>query len=211
LGAVLFSFPDYETETGQVILGNLQRRWSAMARSGREEKTLGGGTRDLYDEDPRVNALALQSIFAINRYEVASKILDAATRGHVVLDRYWLSGVVYGACDGLDEEWLIRIHEQLPQPDVWFLLDVPPSASVERRPERRDRYEADGNMGKRREIYCRLFEERQADTMPVLFVEDGVYGQYEYLTKWCVIDGLRSIGEIHARVCDELSRRGLEV
>lgn len=192
-GAVVMSFPNYETESGQIILANLQRRWAAMTQFN-AAITVGGAetVRSTVRVDDHANALALQSIFAVNRYEAAHEIADTARGGRtVILDRYWMSGVVYGACDGLDEKWLARIHDYLPQPDIWLLLDVPPEASVARRPERRDRYEADANMGKRAEIYRRWFKNRQHDERPT----------------WRVVDGIGTIDEVHARICGELRRR----
>lgn len=154
----------------------------------------------------RTNAVVLQSLFAVNRYEIAGEITRALVDGrNVVCDRYWLSGVVYGACDGLDQGWLARIHEGLPQPDCWILLDVDPSESVKRRPERRDRYEKDANMGRRRELYLRWFEEWQDDTLQVRRGQD----EYERLTKWCVVNGALDKLSVHESICDVLGDRGL--
>ena len=211
LNAKLFSFPDYETETGQAILGNLQQRWAAAELDSSTLHT--PRSFHLTGLPHRLNALALQSLFTINRYEVAAKVAAAALAGHVVLDRYWLSGVVYGTCDGLDEDWLIRIHERLPQPDVWILLDVPPEASVQRRPERRDRYESDGNMGKRRELYRTLWADRQGDTASRVDVSDTgfcyIVGRTVLSSKWILVDGTETVGAVHNTIVQHLAARGI--
>lgn len=200
LDGVVMSFPNYETETGKIILDNLQHRWEAAAITEHVVSQIAEGVnlvQRTHHDDAYLNALALQAIFTVNRYEAASKIEDLLLSGrNVVLDRYWPSGVVYGSCDGLDEQWLTRIHERLPQPDFWILLDVDPAESVLRRPERRDRYEKDANMGRRREIYLRLFAGRLKDTTGFLVDQD----ETEYRSKWAVVDGAGHELEVHGRI-----------
>jgi thymidylate kinase len=119
----VIAFPDYTSESGTLIHANLAGYWRA-------------------DADPRVNALVLQSLMLTNRMEHAPAIAATPPDQHVVFARYWPSGIVYGGADGLDHEWLLRIHAHLPPADLWILLDVDAEQSAERRPDRRDRYEA---------------------------------------------------------------------
>jgi thymidylate kinase len=91
----------------------------------------------------------------------------AAARGHVVLDRFEIDALVYGALDGLEPAWLEGINAQLPvKPDLYILLDVPVDEGFERRPQRRDRYERDvKRMEDVRVAYLKLFTQRQDEYM----------------------------------------------
>lgn len=112
----VFSFPNYETETGKAVKKLLKAD----------------------DCDP----LVLQSLMSMNRYECQTEMKVAKYEGFVLLDRYWLSGFVYGRADGLSESWLREVHTRLLQPDRWIILDLPVEESFRRRPVRDDAYEA---------------------------------------------------------------------
>lgn len=128
----LFSFPQYDSPIGVSIKRELA--------------------------EPRMSPLEFQALMLADKYGAAPKIKRAARRGHVVLDRYWVSAVVYGGEDGLDTGFLVDAHAELPQPDYWILLDTPVSASVERRPDRRDHYEKNvEKLEKIRSRYLDLF------------------------------------------------------
>jgi thymidylate kinase len=88
-------------------------------------------------------ALIIQCVMLVDRIEYLPLLqrYDRDPDRLLILDRYYLSGLVYGRADGLDRLWLSRIHASLPMPDVFFLLDIPVSESVRRRPDRRDYYE----------------------------------------------------------------------
>lgn len=132
LKAKLWKFPNVrgDSPTGKLIYENLKKEWWVDAK--REPAQLA------LDE-----ALIFQALQVANRMEVANQLLDDASRGHVVIDRYWPSGFAYGTADGLDGEYLIRLHRWLPQPDLFILLDGDPDLLHARRPGSGDRYEAD--------------------------------------------------------------------
>lgn len=114
----VFSYPNYVTDTGGKIKQMLK--------------------------DPERDPLVLQCLMTVNRYEEQFLVEEAMSAGAlVILDRYWLSGLVYGAADGLSSAWLYRVHEQLLRPDHWFVLDMNTEESFRRRPERDDDYESD--------------------------------------------------------------------
>jgi thymidylate kinase len=57
---------------------------------------------------------------------------------------------------GPDVAWLIDIQKYLPQPDITFLLDIPPEVSARRKTKDRDKFERDLEMLARvRESYVR--------------------------------------------------------
>ena len=128
----LLSFPDYATVIGAEI-----------GRALRGERSYG----------PDV----MQLLYVANRYERKQEIADAQQAGTILIcDRYLASSVAYGEAQGLDAAWLREIQKYLPQPDVTFLLDIPPEVSARRKKQERDKYERDlALLARVRESYLR--------------------------------------------------------
>ena len=115
----LLSFPDYQTAIGTEI---------------------GRGLRGERDYGPDL----MQLLYVANRYEQKAEIVRDKEAGTIlVCDRYLASSVAYGEAHGLDAVWLTEIQKYLPQPDITFLLDIPPAVSARRKTEDRDKYERD--------------------------------------------------------------------
>lgn len=181
LGARLFSFPDYTTPAGHLILGHLKRYWSALPDEGSADAKVQVGDVDI------LNAKVFQALQLANRMEHASELDHLIAQGrHIVADRYWASGAVYGQADGLDPMWLMRIHEHLPQPDLNLLLDIDPGQSSERRPERRDRYEKQEGLMETVAVLYRQLWRTMADK----------YGQ----RCWLVIDGRGTVDDVRSQI-----------
>lgn len=172
-------FPHYSSPTGKVILQLLTQQMSVQ----------NSGAGPVSEADLRMTrALVLQSLMTTNRLEFVKLLRSFQVPDKFgVLDRYYGSGFVYGEADGLDFEYLLKIHWTLPAPDLWVLVDISPEESVRRRPERRDEYEKRaGFMEKVRAGYLRLFNERSKDLPGV----------------WKVVDGTGSPDEVHQRILD---------
>lgn len=155
--------PNYESDTGKKI--------SELLRVPDEER----------------DALVLQSLMTVNRYESQHLIYQAQLEGQItILDRYWMSGLVYGQTDGLSLDWLVKIHEQLIPPHQWIVLDISVGESFRRRPKREDEYEMNEK---------RLLEARQL----YLSAQD-------IISDVAVINASQSPEEVHAAVlrCCEL-------
>lgn len=187
LGATRFDFPNAATATGKLIYALLRGEIEC-------------GSTDVVPVNPwhreefsawcayvreQAPPLVLQSLMTMNRYEAVPLLEAARARGPVVLDRYYLSGVVYGSVEGLPEGWLWTVHERLPQPDVWILLDTPVSLSFDRRPERRDNNERNRpKLEAVRTKYLEVFE-RESRMHP---------------HKWHVIDATADIETVYMRI-----------
>lgn len=128
----LASFPDYDTHIGQEI-GRALR-----------------GERD-YGAD------VMQLLYVANRYEWKAEIERERAAGTIIVcDRYLASSVAYGEAQGLDPQWLLDMQRHLPQPDLTFLLDIPPDVSARRKTAARDKYERDlALLGRVRQSYIR--------------------------------------------------------
>ena len=115
----LLSFPDYASPIGQEI-GKALR-----------------GERDW-------GADVMQLLYIANRYEWKPEIERERAAGTVLIcDRYLASSIAYGEAQGLDPLWLASMQRHLPQPDLTFLLDIPPEVSARRKVADRDKYERD--------------------------------------------------------------------
>ena len=128
----LVSFPDYQTVIGAEI---------------------GRALRGERDYTPDV----MQLLYVANRYEFKGDIQRARESGMIVVcDRYLASSIAYGEAQGLDAAWLRDVQKYLPQPDITFLLDIPPEMSATRKTADRDRFERDLSLLSRvRESYLR--------------------------------------------------------
>lgn len=177
MGAKLLSFPDYSTPIGHIIEGHLKRYWEATPIPESQAR--------LTSSVDCLNAYVFQALQFTNRLERYGEIYELLDDDvHIVADRYWPSGWVYGQLDGLDPEWLMRVQETGPGPDLHLLLDIDPAQSSVRRPERRDRYERQaGLMGQAATLYRQLWCEQG--------VEDD---------SWVTIDGNGTIEEVHLQV-----------
>ncbi len=177
LGGTRFSFPNYESETGKIILGHLKTEWHAN----RPEQIF----------DTKLNNTIFQSLQTVNRIELLPTIREAMLRGPVVMDRYWMSAVVYGSLDGLDPDWLERVQNLLmPPADVQILIDVPVDTAWKRRPERRDRYESNRSfLEKVRAEYLRAFNARSN--------QGGAF---------YIVDGTKSVRDVHLSICEVLRK-----
>lgn len=181
LGGAVFDFPHYQSRTGQAILGLLTGKWSCTTN---DPLFIG-------QEAAEIRALVLQSLMTTNRLEVFDMLTHYARHPerHLVLDRYYTSGLVYGQADGLPLDYLFDIHKALPPADLWLLIDIPPEESIRRRPERRDEYERRaGFMEKVALGYMELFR---------VLIPGKPSG------KWVVVDGLGTADEVHERIMAE--------
>jgi len=96
------AFPNRESPTGRVIDGYL---------------------RDL-EHFKGMDAYVHQALQVVNRLEVYKEL---NRRDYLnVLSRYTPSGIVYGLEDDLPREWLNRVTEALPVPDLCVLLVTDP-------------------------------------------------------------------------------------
>lgn len=188
LGGTRFAFPNYESETGKVILSHLKKEWKAMSKDG-------CGRFDLRAE---CDDLVFQCLQTVNRLEALPAIREALARGPVVFDRYWQSAYVYGSLDGLDPAWLRLVQEAPMPPATWnVLIDAPVATSFERRPERRDRYEIDREFAESvRMRYLELWGiDRPADLKRAQEEELVISGP-----RCSIVNGLGTVEEVHSRI-----------
>jgi thymidylate kinase len=141
------------------------------------------------------DALIFQALQVMNRMEIMPELLDASLDEpegpRIVLSRYWQSGWVYGQIDGLNPDFLQKIHETMAHPDVNILLDVDARTCLERQRARGlpvERYEGKEDlMFKVVSLYRELWAKQRVASWP------NRYGAI-----WHVIDATRDISEVVA-------------
>lgn len=144
-----FDLPKYDTVTGQMIRDHLEGKWKIDAKS-----DLSG----LYNTDP--STYLFQCCQLVNRMEsLPDKLWNQGKYDVFIADRYNASAYAYGTVFGLDLDWLLKTHRNLPQPDLNIFLDITVEESFARRPERRDEYEKNTKLlNDVRAKYLELFE-----------------------------------------------------
>ena len=186
LEAKRFKFPDANTPIGRLIYAHLNKRWTTAPYA--EVKVAPAESLEWPPLDMEyVDNMVFQSLQATNRLVHAKAIAGFLRKGTpVIADRYTASSLVYGGADGLVIEDWRELQEFLPQPDLNILLDIDLETSLERRPERRDRYETqDGYMAKVCGLYRQLWIKMR---------------NKEGSVRWVIIDGRASTTEVAAEI-----------
>jgi len=95
---------------------------------------IGGLIRGQLTNDWKTRPECLQLLFAADRANHLEKeIIPLLEKGiTVVIDRYALSTIAYGAVEIKDREWLVEINKPFILPDLTFLIKVSPKVCLER-------------------------------------------------------------------------------
>ena len=73
-------------------------------------------------------------------WDVKHNILPALKAGKIVImDRYYYSTIAYQGARGIDPEFIRKLNEKFPKPDLVIILDVKPETALERIKKRGDR------------------------------------------------------------------------
>jgi dTMP kinase len=180
LEAKRFKFPDGETPIGKYIYDHLFERWYA------------GVVDENHDNinQMHLDAMVFQCMQLANRLEHAMKIAQTLhTLGKpVVADRYIASGLVYGGADGLDVDYLKKVHEWLPQPDLNILLEISPEVAIERMKVRGDKLDRYENIKFLEEV-----SKRYRQLWMGMKLSEGE-------RKWVILDGSKGIPEVQADI-----------
>jgi len=121
-----------------------------------------------------------QLLYVANRWERESDISGwLRERRFVVADRYIPAGLVYGLANGLSLEWMLKLEEGLPKPEMVIVLDLSPEVTA-LRGGKKDIYERDLEYQKKvRDLYLqlgRLFDWEIVDGgQPVMRVAEDVW------------------------------------
>lgn len=176
----VFTTPDYNCKTGQVINSHLHGEVYLARGQDRE--------RSAHDE------LVLQSLLIANRYAVADRVRRWLAGGNVAVVVRWIpSAMLYGTDAGIDEGFLRGACALLPVPDAYVLLNVDAKA-IQHRTSESNRYESDRQKQERlSRKYLEMWMRNQAGCWP---------GRQR---PWFVIDGYFLTEKVHDSVCSLVS------
>jgi dTMP kinase len=183
-----FSFPRYESffgnEIGKLLVNN--RGTSAAS------------------VDPKSMSLW----YALDRWAAYNQEHRLSTQTDFVLvNRYTLSSVVYQSARGEASlgEWIDRLEHEalgLPRPNLYVILDVPPSITsenVRKRGvrdyvgEKKDVYEADQDLQARATALYRDYAQKSKNATVISCTHDGEMRNAEEISE-SVLDALRMYG-----------------
>lgn len=99
-----------------------------------QDSQAGKKIRQALDKSYEVEPRKLQELFTEDRKEHLEKLVIPALRKNkiVISDRYFFSTFAYGAAEGLDLDWLIKINNEFLLPDLTFILKVSPEVCLAR-------------------------------------------------------------------------------
>ena len=161
--------------------------------------------RKMLRESVRFDALSMQLLFCADRaYHVKEVIEPALKKGKIVLvDRYALSTIAYGAAAGLNRELLARVTSQFPVADATFIMEVGPQVAIERIHERGSKFLQQKNMLNYISAYAPEYkgtELQKTEMFERLEFLSRVSSEYKRLSKehknCFVFDGERGVEEI---------------
>jgi dTMP kinase len=145
-------FPDRNSEIGKVINIVLSNRGNVMDNS------------------------ATYLLFAADRYnKMQTYDKDMKDKNFVLCDRYSLSGIVYGAANGVDRKMCIEVESRLRKPDIIFYLDIHPVIAAKRSGYGEEKFETLQFQYKVYEEYKKLI----AGGWPNVVVIDATRSQQE--------------------------------
>ena len=140
-------------------------------------------------QDMTHKALITQAVMTSDRYDHVDLIrMHLRQGGCIVSVRWWQSGFVYGAVEGLDTTWLAAIHASLPAADLNILLDMPLDLMMQRISERAqaaERYETRAFQERVKQGY--LLHSKDNDSWPIIKVEDHTPEEVHALIRQLVV------------------------
>ncbi len=148
--------------------------------------------RDVYcDEKAERDVLSL--LFTADRLDHLQREIEPALAigRHVVSDRYYHSTFAYQMKSSAHLKWLVEMNSAARTPDLTFFIDLPPAAALERMESRgrKDLFETSEQLRRIRAAYKLAIRELSERGHRIV-----------------VINGRRSIDEIHSEMIAETSR-----
>ena len=99
-----------------------------------QDSIAGRKIKKVLDKMIEVEPRLLQELFTEDRKEHLENLIIPALKEEkiVISDRYFFSTFAFGASDGLDLDWLIKINDEFLLPDLTFILKVSPEICIQR-------------------------------------------------------------------------------
>ena len=131
-----------------------QLGYAVVATREPTDSSYGRKIRELFADRGAVSHEEELELFIADRdLHVKDVIAPALADGCIVIcDRYYLSTVAYQGANGLDPAMILKKNESFPVPDLAIILEIDPSASIQRirnhRNEHPNDFEQEANLRK---------------------------------------------------------------
>ena len=120
-------------------------------------------------------------LLSANRWEKKTEIDKIISKGTtIIMNRYYQSNLVYGVSKGLKLDWLLLLDEGLPKADLVIVIDIKSDTMMSR-----SKNSAIDTFEKDRELIRKV---------------KRTYRVLAKKFKWYVIDGEKSIDDVHSQV-----------
>lgn len=108
-------------------------RATLLTKEPTDSTPIGKMIREILQHKWSTSAEGLQLLFCADRAEHLKNTIEPALNNHqvVICDRYFLSTLAYGGMN-VDMNWLEELNKFFIQPDLTFLLQLPPEKCLER-------------------------------------------------------------------------------
>lgn len=166
------------SEPSNGIIGNLIRQALKQRIIFSEDKTL-------FDEQ-------MAYLFAADRHDHLYNDIDGVFKlmnnYHVISTRYYFSSLAYNCNTEAKFDFISKLNEKFPDPDLTVYLDLPIDISLQRLQERslKEVYETRSKLTKVRQQYQKIFD--------------------KYQGRIITIDGTKKTSQIHQKIVDFIQK-----
>ncbi len=190
---IVFEGIDGSGKSTQIELLHSQLKPSLVSRTF-SSTVLGAEIEDILKGlKPKKEVEAL--LFAAARLQTyKQEILPRLKSGWTIIcDRYLMDAYAYScnSITGVSEEYISNINQELPYPDITFLLDIDPRRSLDRLDRPKDHYEKEEFLKAVRAQYKRMTK------YPSQYFKDQ---------NWIVLDGSKSINVLQSEIWQEVQK-----
>ncbi|OKH17214.1 dTMP kinase [[Limnothrix rosea] IAM M-220] len=121
-----------------------------------------------------------------NEIDGVMKLLKAGTQ--VITTRYYFSSLAYNANSAEEYEFIYRLNQDFPNPDIVFYFDLPVEVALERvnRRSHQEIYETQTKLTQVRNNYAQIFA--------------------EYTGQWLKLDATQAPEKIHQKVINAIAQ-----
>ncbi len=126
---------------------------------------IGGLIRAVLTHHWKLSNTGLQLLYCADRaHHLETEVYPALAKGNIVLSsRYFFSTIAFGSL-GNDAEWLEKINEKFPKPDLTFFIKASPGECIKRLNVSRFRkeiFEKEQKMGKVLKTYIKISKSKK--------------------------------------------------
>lgn len=126
---------------------------------------IGGLIRAVLTHHWKLSNTGLQLLYCADRaHHLETEVYPALAKGNIVLSsRYFFSTIAFGSL-GNDAEWLEKINEKFPKPDITFFIKASPRECIKRlniSRFRKEIFEKEQKMEKVLKMYIRISKSKK--------------------------------------------------